>query len=88
VAWRVLRSSTPVAEAIDAPRIHVDGSTLHLEGGWAEDAAYVLQNSWDVVRWSGLNLFFGGVQAVELRADGTVAAAGDPRRGGAGVVVT
>ena len=34
VAWRVLTGS-PVAEAIDAPRIHVDGSTLHLEGGWA-----------------------------------------------------
>ena len=42
---------------------------------------------WDVVRWSGRNLYFGGVQAVELRADGTIAAAGDPRRGGAGAVV-
>jgi gamma-glutamyltranspeptidase / glutathione hydrolase len=86
VAWRVLRSSTPVAAAIDAPRIHVDGSTLHLEGGLAGDA-HALQDAWDIVRWAGLNLFFGGVQAVELRSDGTFAAAGDPRRGGAGVVV-
>jgi hypothetical protein len=40
------------------------------------------------VRWAGLNLYFGGVQAVELRSDGTLFAAGDPRRGGAGLVVT
>jgi gamma-glutamyltranspeptidase len=38
-----------------------------------------------VVRWRDRNLFFGGVSAVELR-DGGAAAAGDPRRGGAGVV--
>jgi gamma-glutamyltranspeptidase/glutathione hydrolase len=86
VAWRVIRGR-PVAEAIDAPRIHVDGSTLHLEGGWAEDATLRLGDGFEVVRWLGRNLFFGGVQAVELRSDGTLAAAGDPRRGGAGRVV-
>jgi len=88
VAWNVLRWSAPVAKAIDAPRMHVEGSTLHLEGGIADDAALRLHDSWEVVRWAGLNLYFGGVQAVELRSDGTLAAAGDPRRGGAGVVVT
>jgi gamma-glutamyltranspeptidase/glutathione hydrolase len=88
VAWNVLRWSAPVAKAIDAPRMHVEGSTLHLEGGIADDAALRLHDSWEVVRWAGLNLYFGGVQAVELRSDGTLAAAGDPRRGGAGLVVT
>jgi hypothetical protein len=39
------------------------------------------------VRWRRRNLFFGGAAAVEICADGTLAAAGDPRRGGAGVVV-
>ena len=34
-----------------------------------------------------LNLFFGGVQAVERVGDGVLQAAGDPRRGGAGIVV-
>ena len=43
--------------------------------------------AWDVNRWDGLNLFFGGVQAVERTAGGTFAAAGDPRRGGTGIVV-
>jgi gamma-glutamyltranspeptidase/glutathione hydrolase len=39
------------------------------------------------VRWRGRNLYFGGASAVALREDGTLEAAGDPRRGGAGVVV-
>jgi gamma-glutamyltranspeptidase / glutathione hydrolase len=87
VAWRVLRRSTPVSEAIDAPRVHAEGPTLHLEGGWSDDEAASLDDDWEVVRWSGRNLYFGGVQAVERRPDGALAAAGDPRRGGAGVVV-
>ncbi len=86
VAWRVL-NGVPVAEAIDAPRLHAEGVTLHLEGGWAEHAVAPLPGTWDVVRWDGLNLYFGGVQAVVCDADGTLAAAGDPRRGGAGVVL-
>ena len=42
---------------------------------------------YDLVRWRRQNLYFGGVSGVELRDDGTLAAAGDPRRGGHGVVV-
>ena len=86
VAWRILQG-TDAARAIEAPRLHAEGSTLHLEGGWPRAAAASLPDSWDVVRWEGLNLFFGGVQAVVRRADGRLEAVGDPRRGGAGVVV-
>ena len=78
----VLRG-TPVAEAIERPRIHVEGDDLHLEGGLTEPAPA----GWNAVRWAGRNLYFGGVAAVERRADGTLAAAGDPRRGGHGIVV-
>jgi gamma-glutamyltranspeptidase len=46
-----------------------------------------LPDSWEIVRWDGLNLFFGGVQAVQRARDGSLHAAGDPRRGGAGLVV-
>jgi len=88
VAWRVVKCGLPVAEAIDAPRMHVEGSTLHLEGGWTEEEIRPLADEWDVVRWADRNLYFGGVQAVELRRDGALAAAGDPRRGGVGVVVS
>ena len=86
VAWRILRGEH-VEHAIRAPRLHVVGTTVHLEGGWSEADAASLPSSWDVVRWEGRNLFFGGVQAVLCGADGTLEAAGDPRRGGAGIVV-
>jgi len=86
VAWRVL-CDEPVGEAIEAPRIHADGPRLHVEGGWPDDLVRTLPDSWEVVRWGDRNLFFGGVSAVERRADGRLAAAGDPRRGGAGLVV-
>jgi gamma-glutamyltranspeptidase/glutathione hydrolase len=82
VADAVLRG-TPVDEAIERPRIHVDGDVLHLEGGLME----LPPEGWETVRWAGRNLYFGGVSAVERRPDGTLAAAGDPRRGGHGIVV-
>jgi hypothetical protein len=45
--------------------------------------------SWgyDVVRWRRRNLFFGGTNAVEVLPDTSLAAAGDARRGGDGLVV-
>jgi gamma-glutamyltranspeptidase/glutathione hydrolase len=86
VTWRILQG-TPVEEAINAPRLHVDGTIVHVEGGLAATETDALDARWDVVRWDGRNLFFGGVQAVEQTQDGTLAAAGDPRRGGVGLVV-
>jgi gamma-glutamyltranspeptidase / glutathione hydrolase len=86
VTWRILRG-THVADAIRAPRLHVEGTTLHLEGGWPDDEVATLPPAWDVNRWDDLNLFFGGVQAVEQTAGPSFEAAGDPRRGGLGIVV-
>ncbi|MBD0289867.1 MAG: gamma-glutamyltransferase [Thermoleophilia bacterium] len=77
----------PVGEAIRAPRIHLDGARLHLEGGVDAAVADELERSgYDVVRWAEPNVFFGGASAV-AREEARLAAAGDPRRGGAGVVV-
>jgi gamma-glutamyltranspeptidase / glutathione hydrolase len=78
----VLRG-VPVADAIERPRIHVVGNELHLEGGTDEHPP----DGWKPVRWTGRNLYFGGVAAVERRPDGTLTAAGDSRRGGHGIVV-
>ncbi len=85
VTWRILRG-THVRAAIDAPRLHVEGETLQLEGGWDDDAVRRLPAGWRVNRWDGLNLYFGGVQAAQWE-DGVFEAAGDPRRGGEGIVV-
>ncbi len=86
VTWRILRGMQ-VAAAIRAPRLHVEGATLHLEGGWPDGDIAKLPPSWHVNRWDALNLFFGGVQAVQSSSGGVLEAAGDPRRGGVGIVV-
>jgi gamma-glutamyltranspeptidase/glutathione hydrolase len=88
VVEAVVGQGLPVTEAISRPRLHVDGETVHVEGGWAAEVGPALEDDgFDVRRWAGRNLFFGGVSAVERRADGVLGAAGDPRRGGHGVVV-
>jgi len=88
VIANVVAHGLGVAEAIDRPRVHVEGTHLHCEGGFAADALDELdRRGFEVVRWRRRNLYFGGTNAVEVRADGGLAAAGDARRGGASVVV-
>jgi gamma-glutamyltranspeptidase / glutathione hydrolase len=88
VIVNVLVHGDGVAAAIDAPRVHVEDSHVHCEGGF--DAAELDRvEAWakNLVRWRRRNLYFGGTNAVELLPDGSLAAAGDARRGGDGVVV-
>ncbi len=88
IVVNVLEHGMTVSEAIDAPRVHVDEPYVHCEGGFDATVLDGLEaRGYDVVRWRRRNLFFGGVAAVEVLADGSLTAAGDPRRGGAGVVV-
>jgi gamma-glutamyltranspeptidase/glutathione hydrolase len=78
----------PVAEAIEAPRVHLDDGHVHCEGGVDPAELEELERrGYEVVRWRRRNLYFGGAAAVEMTPAGTLAAAGDPRRGGSGVVV-
>jgi gamma-glutamyltranspeptidase/glutathione hydrolase len=82
IVVNVLGHDLDVATAIAAPRVHLEGDVLHLEPPLeAGDVPY------EVALWNERNLFFGGVSAVEQLPDGTLGAAGDPRRGGAGLVV-
>jgi gamma-glutamyltranspeptidase/glutathione hydrolase len=74
-----------VEEAVEAPRIHVEAGIAHCEDPAAADELEAA--GYAVVRWRQQNLFFGGVAPVEIREDGSLAGAGDPRRGGAAVVV-
>ncbi len=88
VVAAVARQGVPVQEAIARPRLHVDGPVVHVEGGWGDGVAQALaDDGYEVVEWAGRNLFFGGASAVERRPDASLGAAGDPRRGGHGVVV-
>jgi hypothetical protein len=66
----------------------VDGGTAHVEGGWDDGVVEALaETGWHVVPWADRNLYFGGVSGVEVRPSGSPGAAGDPRRGGHGLVV-
>jgi gamma-glutamyltranspeptidase/glutathione hydrolase len=84
----VVGQGMDVREAIEAPRVHLEEALLHCEGGHAAAELDALEcRGWELVRWPQRNLYFGGVSAVVVQGDGSLAAAGDPRRGGAGVVV-
>lgn len=85
VTVNVLGHGLGVAEAIARPRLHPEGEVVHAEGG--HDPAVLDALPYLLVRWRERNLYFGGVQAVERLEDGSLAAAGDPRRGGHGIVV-
>lgn len=88
VAVNVLGHGMGVKEAIEAPRVHLEGDDVHCEGGTAAEEMDVLEElGYPVTRWRRRNLYFGGASAVEMLADGSLAAAGDPRRGGHGIVV-
>lgn len=72
-----------MAAAIARPRYHVVGDTVHAEPGYPEDELAALEAAgWSVNRWPALDHYFGGVTAVGLGG-----AAGDPRRGGVGLLL-
>ncbi len=75
-------------EAVRAPRIHFEADTVQAEPGIDEAALSRLEASGiPVARWQRQNLYFGGVQAVARDSRGGLSGGGDPRRGGAVVVV-
>jgi gamma-glutamyltranspeptidase/glutathione hydrolase len=88
IVVNVLGHGMAVHDAIGAARVHFDAPYVHCEGGHElSELARLEELGYEVVRWRRRNLFFGGAAAVETLGDGSLAAAGDPRRGGAGVVV-
>jgi gamma-glutamyltranspeptidase/glutathione hydrolase len=76
-------------EAVRAPRIHFEDGTVQAEPGVDESALKRLEGGGlPVVRWQRQNLYFGGVQAAARDPQsGELRGGGDPRRGGAVVVV-
>jgi gamma-glutamyltranspeptidase / glutathione hydrolase len=88
IVVNVVHHGLPVEAAIEAPRIHFEDGQVHCEGGAdAAELDRLEERGYHLVRWRRRNLYFGGAAAVERLPDGSLAAAGDPRRGGHGIVV-
>ncbi len=84
VLQRLLAQGLSLREAIDAPRLHVEGGHLDFEPGFPPSAAAALAADFpDHRAWEERNLFFGGCHAVSLSAEGAFSAHGDARRHGA-----
>jgi gamma-glutamyltranspeptidase/glutathione hydrolase len=82
---RVVDDGLRVAEAVGAPRLHFEDGVIYAEPGINE--ADVGPAARGFAAFGERNLFFGGVQAVQRDPGGRLWGAGDPRRGGAAIVV-
>jgi gamma-glutamyltranspeptidase/glutathione hydrolase len=82
---RVIDEGLAAPEAVDAPRLHWEDGVVYAEPGI--ELATLIEAGRRVVPFRERNLFFGGAQAVQHDAGGGWYGAGDPRRGGAAVVV-
>jgi gamma-glutamyltranspeptidase / glutathione hydrolase len=82
---RVVDEDLPAGDAVQAPRVHFEDGVVYAEPGI--DAAALERGGRAIARFRELNLFFGGVQAAARDRDGRFSGGGDPRRGGAAVMV-
>ncbi len=88
VLARLLHDMAALEKAVRAPRLHVEEGFLDVEPGLPPSDVTALKKAFPRHRfWSRPSMFFGGVHAVMLGADGRLEAVGDFRREGVGVVV-
>lgn len=77
VLTKVLASGMSAQAAIEAPRLNPVPGRVHVEPGHDERVLSRLAETDEVVRWSALDTYFGGVAAIGRGGPGA-----DPRRGG------
>ena len=82
---RVIDDGMRAPDAVQAPRLHFEDGVVYAEPGVNTAALEAAGRA--IGRFRQLNLFFGGVQAVERDDSGHFWGGGDPRRGGSAVVV-
>lgn len=87
VIERLSRGRIPLAEAIGAPRCHVEGDNAFVEAHPVISDDIPHDEFASVKSFSERSMFFGGVHAVRYVADHGYDAAGDPRRAGSARVV-
>ncbi len=83
---RIAVDGDSIADAVAAPRAHLDprpeGEKLCYEPGLPGD-----QLAYSARPYEEKHMYFGAVQAVAVRDDGTLEAAHDPRRSGGSALV-
>jgi gamma-glutamyltranspeptidase/glutathione hydrolase len=86
----VIDDDLSAEQAVERPRVHWEGRAIEAEPGIAADELAALESEGRaVIRFAERSLYFGGVQAVARDFDtGALTGGGDPRRGGAAVVVS
>jgi gamma-glutamyltranspeptidase/glutathione hydrolase len=89
VLLRLIDGGQDLAAAVGAARVHSAERGLQVEPGLPAPVLAELSahSGAEVNIWSRPNLYFGGVNAVQRRPDGSVVGVADGRRGGAAVVV-
>lgn len=88
VLARLLAGGLAAAPAVEAARLHVEAGHLDFEDVLDAGERDRLCAGFDDRRaWPEPNLFFGGAHAALRAPDGTLDAAGDPRRGGEALVL-
>jgi len=73
-----------VEQAVNSPRIHLEGSQLSIEPGFDAEVLGALEQGWPgAEQWQQRNLFFGGAHTLmHHHRDNRFSGAGDERRGG------
>lgn len=84
----LLAGDADLAGAVEAPRVHVDNrGMIQVEPGVSEEQLAALANFGKLNQWPERHFYFGGLNAVQVTADGELVAHADPRRGGAAIVL-
>ena len=82
---RIVDDGLPAQDAVQAPRLHFENDVVYVEPG--VDVSELEREGRAIAPFRALNVFFGGAQAA-VRTAGGFSGGGDPRRGGAAVVVS
>lgn len=90
VLMNILDFRLPLGDAVEYARVHFERGLLNIEPGFPQAGADALVEAHKNVKlWEAPNLFFGGVHAAQADIQrGSFDGAGDPRRGGASIVLT
>jgi len=83
---RVIDDGLEAGDAVRAPRVHFEDGVVYAEPGI--DTAALERAGRSITAFTELNLFFGGAQAAARDGQGRFSGGGDPRRGGAALVVS